>query len=224
MASKKRLIYLLIGIMVLLLLGLEFFVPGLVASTLEGYLREEADSVESLTIKIDSFPAVKMLTGRIDEVDIEAEGLMIDNLYLNNLVLGYQDILLKQGGFTGSNTRLEIVIMEESLNNYIRAKYPDLEAFQLEITPENVLLKGNINIFEMIFNIQLSGNFIINDQKDIYFIPDNFQIEDLNIPVNLLKSYIEGLDFSFNLKDLNIPLDINEIKLYSGYTILRGGE
>ena len=224
MARRKSFIYLIIALVIVFLLALEFFLPALMANILKDYLRKEADAIAYINVKLDSFPAIKMLRGKIDQADIEIKGLSINNLYLDKLDLQYRDVFMKEGGFTGRNTGLEAIITEEALNNYIQAKFPELEAFQLQIRPEQVALEGRISIFEMLLEVQLSGNFAVSDQREVYFIPDNFRVENINIPVNLLKAYIEGLDFSFNLEDLNIPLALDEIKLYSGYAILHGGE
>lgn len=224
MARRNSFIYLILALLILFILGLEFFLPALMANMLKDYLRKEADDIAYMNIKIRSFPAIKMLRGKIDRAYIEIEGLSIDNLYLDKLDLQYRDILLKEDGFTGLNTGLEAVITAEAINDYIQAKFPELEAFQFQIEPEQVALEGRISIFEMLLDVQLSGNLAVSDQREVYFIPDNFRVENINIPVNLLKAYIEGLDFSFDLEELNIPLALNEIKLYSGYAILHGGE
>lgn len=223
-ARRYRFLYLIIALMIVFLLSLEFFLPALLANMLEDYLRKEADSIVYLKIELASFPAVKLLRGKIDQAEIELEGLLLDELSLDKLDLHYKGVILKEDGFTGHNTWLEAIISEEALNNYIKAKFPELEAFQLELRPDQVYLAGKINFFEMVLELQLSGNFIVNDQREVYFIPANVRIENIDIPVNLLKAYIEGLDFSFNLEDLNIPLAIDEIKLNSGYLILLGGD
>lgn len=223
MLGRKKVLYFLISIVIIFFLLSELFLPGFAANMLRGVFNQEADSIDDLNINISSFPAFKILMGRIDSVEVEAEGLMIDNLYLNNINLAYRDIILEKGSFKGTNTYLETIITEESLNKYIVANYPELENFNLEISTTQVFLQGDIKFLEMFFNVQLSGNFVINDRKDIYFIPANFQIENLNIPLELLKTYIEGFDFYFNLKDLGVPVDVSEIKLNSGYIVISGG-
>ena len=221
----RKICYLWVFIFIILLgiLISQLFLPGFAADKLRSVFEQETDSIDKLDINIASFPALKILTGRIDHVFIESEGLMLDNLYLDSFNIRYRDILLQKNGFTGNNTYLEAVISEVAINNYIKSKYPELEDFHLKITGEQVLLEGSINFFEADINLKLSGNFVINDNQDIYFIPDNFQIENLRIPVDLLKNYIERLNFSLSLKELNIPLNISEINLISGYIIISGG-
>lgn len=214
------------AIVMLLLLALfisQLALPGYAAKKLRAVLEQETESIEQLNIDIATFPALKILTGRIDHVLMESVGLKINKLYLDTFNVSYRDIVLQSGGFIGINTKLEAVISEKAINEYIQDKYPDLEGFHLKIQQEQVLLQGAINFFETKFQLQLSGNFIINDKQQIYFVPNDFQIENIKIPVELLKSYIENINFSFDLEELDIPLDIREIKLKTGSLIISGG-
>lgn len=224
MVNKKKVFYSLIGGILIIFILSEVFLPVLVADFLQNVFIKETDSIDSIKINIRSSPALKMLTGRIDYVEVEAEGLSINNLYLNKMNLSYQDILLKRDGFTGVNTLLEAIITEESLNKFIRTEYSNLRDFQLKIRPEKIVLQGSIEFLNMYFSVQLSGNLVLNDNKDIYFVPDSFQIENLNIPVDVLKTYIEGFDFSFNIKELDIPLSISSINTDFEYITISGGE
>lgn len=212
----------IIGITFLILIA-QLFLPQFAVNKLRNILEKETDSIDYLDVDITSFPALEILTGRIDHVVIASEGMKIDNLYLDTFNVSYRDIILKKGGFTGVNTDLEVVISEGSINDYVNSKYHDLKDFVIQITPDQVLLQGLISIFEADFQLKLSGNFVINDQQNIYFVPEDFQIEDIKVPVGLLKSYIEKLDFSFNLKELGVPMDISDINLISGFIKINGG-
>lgn len=224
MVNRKKVVYFLISIILIVFILSELFLSGLAADYLKKVFLSKADSIDSIKIELSSFPALKMLSGSIDQVEMEAEGLLVNNLYVNKMKLSYQDIKLKRNGFTGVNTLLEAIITEESLSNFIRTEYSDLKGFQLKIRPEKIILEGHIEFLNMLFNLQLSGNLVLNDKKDIYFVPVHFQIENLNIPVDVLKTYIEGFDFSFNIKELGIPLDISSVNINHEYIVISGGK
>ncbi len=220
---KGRLLGLIVIIVVTIIIISQLFLPPFAADKLRDVLEQETDSIDKLDINIASFPAIKILTGRVDHVFIKSEGVQFNNLYIDSFDVSYRDIILQKGSFYGINTYLEAVISENAIDDYISDTYPELQDFQLKITAEQVLLEGSISIFDASFNLMFSGNFVINDREDIYFVPDDFQLEDIKIPVSLLKSYIEKIDFSFNLEELGIPLDISEIQLMSGHIIITGG-
>jgi len=220
---KGRLLGLIVIIVVTIIIISQLFLPPFAADKLRDVLEQETDSIDKLDINIASFPAIKILTGRVDHVFIKSEGVQFNNLYIDSFDVSYRDIILQKGSFYGINTYLEAVISENAIDDYISDTYPELQDFQLKITAEQVLLEGSISIFDASFNLMFSGNFVINDREDIYFVPDDFQLEDIKIPVSLLKSYIEKIDFSFNLEELGIPLDISEIQLMSAYIIITGG-
>ncbi|MFP4661973.1 MAG: DUF2993 domain-containing protein [Halanaerobiales bacterium] len=223
MKIRGKVWVIIIFITFFLLIISQLFLPQIAVNRLRNVLEEETDSIDYLDISITSFPAMEILTGKIDYVFIESDGLMFDNLYLDTFNVSYRDIVFKKGSFTGVNTDLEVVISEQSINDYVNSRYSDLKDFDIQITSDQVFLQGLITIFEADFQLKLTGNFVINEQQDIYFVPSDFQIENIRIPVELLKSYIEKLDFSINLKELGIPLDISHINLMTGFIVINGG-
>lgn len=224
MSRKKRSLWLIIILIVILFLITEIFLPGLAEDRLKKILDKRADKIENLDIKVASFPALKILLGRIDHVSVNIEGLVVDELYINHMNINYHDLIFSKTGFSGINTRLEAMVTEKSLNDYIDSKYPDLENFNVTINPEQVLMEGAIKLFEARINLKLAGNFVINDKEEIYFVPADFQLENIKIPIDLLKRYLEGLNFSFDLKELEIPLSIDELRLGSGRMIITGND
>lgn len=224
MQNRKKFICILISVVLLIFILSEICLPALAAGFLKKLFYDKADSIDDIKVEIRTFPALKILSGKVDQLELETEGLLVNNLYVKEIRLSYQDIILKKNGFSGINTLLEAIITEEAINNYFRAEYGDLKDFQLKISPEKIILLGKIEFLSMFFNVQLSGNLVLNDNKDIYFVPVHFQIENLNIPVNVLKSYIEGFDFSFSIKELGIPLDISSIRVDHGFIVISGGK
>ena len=224
MRRKSRILWLIIIIVLSLILLAQIILPGLAENSLRDIFYDRTAKIEELIINVAAFPAFKILRGRLDYIDVNTKGIVIDDLYIDMMSVKYRDVVYGKTGFDGDNTALKAVITQEAINNYIVEQYPDLKNFSININPEQVLFQGYINFFEARINLTLTGNFIINDNDRIYFIPDDLKVEDIKIPVNLLKQYIEKLNFYFDLKELNIPLSIEEIRLSSGQIDIVGGE
>ncbi|MFW5981975.1 MAG: DUF2993 domain-containing protein [Halanaerobiaceae bacterium] len=220
---RKRSLWIILFVFLLLFLAIELFLPGIANRRLVNILHDETDGIEDLEINLSSFPAFKILFGRIDHVSIRSHGLLHDHLYLERFNLNYDDIVLYRDDFVGNNSYLEAIITEDALNEYLNKKYPEMGSFLLEINPEQILLEGELKIFDVQFAFQISGNLLVNNRNQIYFVPDDLRVEEVNIPLNLIKAYIEEYTFMIDLQTLDIPIDIDEIKIGSSYILITGG-
>ncbi|MCG8513913.1 MAG: DUF2993 domain-containing protein [Halanaerobiales bacterium] len=216
MRRKRGFFWNIVLVVLVMFLAAELFLPRLASRQLAEILRRETEQIESLKIAVSSFPAPEILLGRLDFVEIKAAGVIVEGLYLDSLSVEYRDIILRGHSFTGDNTFLEILVKEERLNQYIQTKYPELKDFKLVLLPGQVLLGGVINFLEATINLQLTGRLFITEQAEVEFIPENLQVEDVQIPVNLIRKYVNQPGFSFDLKELAIPLRIDRIEVSTG--------
>ena len=221
---RNRTLWILLIVFFLIFLGTEIYLPGIATRRLVDIFEQETEDIQQLDVNIASFPALKIFLGRVDHVSIRSQGLLFDDLYVERFNLNYRNIVLSKDSFEGVNTYFEALVTQDALNDYLKEKYPELGTFLLEINPEQILLQGEIKVLQASFNLQLSGNLLVNDKNQIYFVPDNFQVEDINIPVNFLKSYIEGLAFVIDLQTLDIPLNVDEIQIGPEYILITGEE
>src|SRR5690554_867201 len=149
---RKRWLFLILIFFFLLFLGIELYLPSIANRTIENIFEEETDEIEDLEINVSSFPALKILLGRVDHASIRAQGLTHDHLYLEQFNLNYSNIVLNKNGFHGINTYLEAMVTEEALNKYLKEKYPEMGNFSVQINPEQILLQGELNIFDIGIN------------------------------------------------------------------------
>lgn len=223
MRQRKGHLWNLVLLFLIIMLFSELFLPGIAERKLTAILQKETDGIEDIEIKLATFPSLKVIIGQINYAELMATGVVIENLRLEHLDLKYRDVKLKSGSFTGENTTLDIIIIESDINQYIKDRYPELADFKIKLLPEQAILNGSINFFDTGIKIQLSGELDITEEKKIVFIPINFQIEEVNIPVNLVKRYINDLGFSFDLKNLTIPLNMKKIDIREGQIRVLGG-
>lgn len=213
---KKALFWNIILVLLLFILGAELLLPRLARQKFREILVRESDSIEELAISASAFPAFKILLGRLDYVEIKAAEVVVDGLSLKSLLLKYQDVRLRDQSFSGDNTILQILLEEEGLNRYIKARYPELKDFTIGLLPGQVVLGGAVTFLEATIRLQLAGRLFITEQAEIEFVPENLQVEDVKIPLNLIQKYVNKLGFSFDLKELEIPLTIDQIEVSAG--------
>jgi hypothetical protein len=71
--------------------------------------------------------------------------------------------------------------------------------------------------------LQLSGSFKLVKTNQIVFEPGQFSVEEVNIPVSLLKKFVKDMGFTLNLDKYNIPLIVEKIRVSSDKLVLEGG-
>ncbi len=224
MRRRRSFLINFILLVLLLVLGGELLLPGLAEKRFRSAFLKETDSIENLEVKISSFPSLKILSNRFDYVKIDARGIRVEEIYLDHLSGEFENVELKEGIITGKNTDLEILISEDAINNYIQSSYPSLEGFQLELDPGRVYLKGYIKIFEARIAVQLAGSMVINGVNKLFFIPEELQVEEINISTSIFQELIEEKGFSFDLNSLGLPIEIEDIKVTGDEIRLAGGK
>jgi len=216
MRRKRNNLWFFILLVLIILVSMEFYLPRLVEREIREIFQRETESIENLEIQVSSFPSLEILLKRVDRIIIEARGLSFNGLYLEDFAVEYQDIRLHDDYFTGNNTALNILITEDALNNYIKTNYPELGDFKIELNPDQVFLSGIINFFEARLQIQLAGSFTVTENNEVFFIPENFRVEKINIPGEIIRDFLQDKAFSFDLNELNLPINITQIELSSG--------
>jgi uncharacterized protein YpmS len=216
MRRKRNILWYFILLVLIILVSMEFYLPRLVEREIREIFQRETESIENLEIQVSSFPSLEILLKRVDRIIIEARGLSFNGLYLEDFAVEYQDIRLHDDYFTGNNTALNILITEDALNNYIKTNYPELGDFKIELNPDQVFLSGIINFFEARLQIQLAGSFTVTENNEVFFIPENFRVEKINIPGEIIRDFLQDKAFSFDLNELNLPINITQIELSSG--------
>lgn len=216
MRRKRNNLWFFILLVLIILVSMEFYLPRLVEREIREIFQRETESIENLEIQVSSFPSLEILFKRVDRIIINARGLSFNGLYLEDFAVEYQDIRLHDDYFTGNNTALNILITEDALNNYIKTNYPELGDFKIELNPDQVFLSGIINFFEARLQIQLAGSFTVTENNEVFFIPENFRVEKINIPGEIIRDFLQDKAFSFDLNELNLPINITQIELSSG--------
>lgn len=216
MRRRRGYLWYLILLVLIIILGLELYLPRMAERRIGEIFRAGTDRIERLDIQVSSFPALEILLGRLDRVAVESRGLEFKGLYLDAFAVKYRNIKLKEGFFEGENIALDILITEEALNNYLRVNYPELDSFKIELIPDQVYLSGVLKFFEARLKLQLAGELVITEGNKISFIPQNFLFEDISISAGLIRDFMKDKGFSFDLDELDVPLNIDEIKIGRG--------
>ncbi|MCK8828117.1 DUF2993 domain-containing protein [Natroniella acetigena] len=227
----KKLIKPAVILLLLLLVGSQLILPRIFSTRLESSLSQELDDYEQLDVTISSFPAIKLLAGRVDQLEIKANGLVSEQLTLERLEGSYSDLKLVKGQdeqwqvSQGENTELEIELTDQDLNHYLatRPELDILDAFRIDLTSDQMVMVGKLSFFNTELSLQLTGKFSVYDHQTLIFNSDKLAVDRVVISTDVIEQLKDKLGFKISLANFPLPLELTEVKVEEGSLQLLGG-
>ncbi len=206
-------------IFVLLIIVAQFFLPGTVATAMEKALHEQWQ-LQEVQVKVHAFPAVKILTGKVDKAEIFISetvfGMVpINDLYMELLEININVISVLQKDFNYEMQRagtVEFKITEEGLNKYLQENpIGGLNNVSVELNEDLSKVKSQITILGTKVDFTLLGRFALKDEN-LVFVPEDFKVDEHSLG-ELFKDRIEtGTNLAFNLGTLPYDTKLNRLE------------
>lgn len=226
----KRLLVLFFLVLALLFGASQILLPALATNYIEDAVKK-ALRTEAVTTSAGTFPALMMLAGHLDRVDIEAKDAVLGDLTAASLSLHGEgvklpDDLIAEGHFAIEGAdRLELVgvVTEENLARFLKKAVAkavgELDGdVSVRITPERVSADGKLKVFGIGADVAIEGAFFIH-QNEIWFRLRELKVKGLlgrrNIGANITHE-IPIYDFS----KLNMPVELDDVRLEAGRAVL----
>ncbi|MBM7624156.1 DUF2993 domain-containing protein [Sporohalobacter salinus] len=220
----------LIGFIVILLLISQLVLPVYFSQQLEKSLSKKLESSQSLKVEVSSFPALLMLTGRFQRVDLKGKELVVDRLRVAELEAKFSNIKLKStpdkekgSRFVGDNKRLKLTFTEEDLENYLADRLSSLQNIILNLGPKQTTLSGDFDLFGNRIKLKLGGKFKLETNQKLSFIPQDLMVAELRIPREIIKELMSEINLTLDLTKLPVPLQADKIKIKQDKLMILGG-
>ncbi len=199
---------------------MQLWLPRTISRSLTEALDKELDYSEEISVKVRSFPSIKLSFGFVDRLEIRGEGVLIDDLPIRVIEGEFEGLRLKRVQeewevVRGENTYLNIEFFEDELNDYLRDK-EELDIFDnlhINLLSNKVMMVGNIRLFNASVNLQIEGRFLVGEEESIIYKVDNLAVQNIVIPSALIEQLKDQLQFEIDLSDLPFPLKIRNVKM-----------
>lgn len=202
----------------------QFYMPQVAEDQIGKGLIAHTDQVEGLKIEVSSFPAWEIFfEKRIDLLKIKAKWLEVDGLKLESFYGKYQDVSYKDRVISGQNTDLNFYITEQSLNRYLKKHYPSLSSFKVDFSSDDVNLTGSVRLLGSEIPLNLTGSFSLTDINNIVYIPGEFKVDKIEIPLSLIREITGDMSFTIDLNQLEIPIKVEKLELKEDRIEIKGG-
>ncbi len=185
------------------------FLPGFISYILQSHLQNDVKA-HNINGDIQTHPSFMIATGEIDEIYYTADSAIIGNTEVhdlsltgNNLNIDIPDLI--QNKFTinkADNISLSCSIDSKSLEALLSKSVSRLHNANVEITPEDIVVKADIPLLKDNALATMKGNLYTKDGS-VYLKIDEFDVEN-----NLLGKISLNSDMNVCLIDKNkLPLE-----------------
>ncbi len=229
---KSRKLFWSVLIILVLVILMELLLPIYFSQRTEAFFLQALDSAGEFDLRVNSFPSLFLLKGRVDRAQVEGSKLVINGLELESWQGEYANLQLPplwQWGepleeIEGQNTFLEVVLKEEDLNNYLEEVFPGLMSFNLSLLPDQVLMTGILEAYGFELEVEMEGTFQLVNHHRIDFVPLSLSFQKMQLPEAIVDYIMEELDFYLDLERLPLPVYLTEVELEQGRLLIYGGE
>jgi len=138
---------------------------------------KNATQASAATVSLQTMPAVLMLLGQLDTVDMKAENAMLGQVRVQELTLKGRNVGVdlsnldaKDGSAVRRADSLELtgVITADNLADLLKRKVDKVQDIQVTITPQAVTATGKVKIAGRQADIHLEG-VLFDDDGSVYF-------------------------------------------------------
>ena len=228
----RRVLILSVALFIALALVVELLLPAVVARGVAAGLDKIIGPGETVSVQLKSYPALKMLTGRVDQVTVEttnvqAAGLVIDQLTatIDQVSVNLRTLLTKRQiqSTKSSSLDVKLTISEQNLKQYVLANVKGVKEPRLTIEPGKVTAGGYLTFNGKDYFVIGDGRFVIKDGRKIGLELTGLKVDDQAIPAGLIGKVMEilgGTDLFIDMTKFPIPLEAKEVQMNKGSLVI----
>ena len=203
----------------------QIFLPFIAEKTIASRL-SVALKTEEVTAKVSGVPALLLLFGHIGHVELTAENAMLGEVRAAHVTLVGDGVdlpidRLTQGDFAvrrADHLRIDARVTADDLADLLRRKVDKAQNVTVEITPELVLMNGQVKIFGQTADIHIEGK-VLEENNSIWFRMTRLDIKNALLGRAVTGNFfgdIELVDF----ERLHLPVVLDTVQQGTGEVLL----
>jgi len=221
-------------LVVVLIFGLvlpQVVLPVYIAGQLEGSLAAALGVKENVNVRLSTWPALRLLWGRFDRLQINAHRFVIDGLQVETLTINGRHLRVNPRTFVageqihvleGDRLHIDMVLTEPDLNSYVQRQLGGDGIFTVRLLEDTIRLCGRTRIFDENVEVNLDGRFEVVGSNQLAFVPTALSVQDAQVPEVLLELLADEWIFTLKLDDLPVAVDIEDIRIEDGNLHISG--
>ena len=214
-----------VGILLFLLVALQFALPFLAEKTLESKIGQALRATE-VKADVSALPAPLLLFGHMDRVDISARDALLGEVRVAKLHLTGRDVDLpldavSKGQFVirdAKELRIDGTMTADNLADLLQRQVERLEKVTVTIEPGLAVAEGQAKLAGQTADIHVEGQ-VLEDDNRVYFRMTKLILKNSLLGRAVIGNFfgdVEILDF----RRLNLPVELDTVEMQSGQVVL----
>ncbi len=204
----------------------QFFLLPIVEKTAETRCKD-ATQASSVKASFQTMPAVLLLLGQLDTVDMKAENAMLGQVRVQELTLKGKNVGVdpfqldaKDGSAVRRSDSLELtgVITADNLADLLKRKVDKVEDITVTITPQSVTADGKVKIAGRQADIHLEG-VVFDDDGSVYFRMTKLDIRNALFGKAVIGNFFGDI-LLINLHTLPFSAELDRVVQKDGEVVL----
>jgi hypothetical protein len=213
-------------ILIILIVFSQAILPPLAEKTLQTRVTN-AMQAKSVDVSVATSPAILLLLGQADRVNIKAQEAYLGQVRVKELSLDGKNIGFDLGSLDaqdGSAVRradkleLRAVITEDSLAELIKKKIDKIENVEVKITPEAILVSGQAKIMGRMADIHVEGQ-VLEENSSIYFRMSKLSIKNAILGKAVIGNFFGDILLT-NLHAMPFKAELDDVVQKDGEVII----
>lgn len=203
----------------------EAVLPSLIEQRVERAVASGFTGVESVEAQIRAFPAVRMLFGRFDRLNVsirraQLAGLSVDSIEVRSV--GAQVPLSdfapgsKRWARALGDAELVVSVLDADINDYLKTRDDALRMFSVSFHEGVAHLNGTISFAGLNVSVSSQGRLVIEDNARLVYVVDKLNVERSQLPAFLLDAFEGKIELGVDLSALPFGTILEGIRVGAG--------
>ncbi|MBO8142320.1 MAG: DUF2993 domain-containing protein [Firmicutes bacterium] len=217
-----------LAVALIVALGSELVVPPVLESRLAESLRPAAGG--AVRVDLHSFPALRMLAGSIDRMDIVATDVWAGGLAVRKLHLSASDLTVDVDRLLAGepwrpppgDVRVEAIIDDEALSRFVKSQVAVADDVTVEIDEAGARFALRGTVLGRSLEVSIRGRFVAEGGPRVGFTPEEVAVGGQALPPALAEALGQAYPVTVDLPGEPLPVIVEAIDHRPGRLVVKG--
>ena len=205
---------------VVLLAGTQALVPPFLAARVAESLETSLGGVP-VQVRLDTFPALRLLTGHVDRLTVDVADMVVDGLAVESLRLEAVDVRMDVPGVlrgeawrpqADDNVTVQAVVQEAAVARLVRERLPVGVDVDVRLTTDGVELFGRTQLLGMSVDLTVRGRVAPDETgTQLVFVPEEIVVGGQALADWIAAGLRQTYTASVDLDASPVPLVVEEV-------------
>jgi len=209
----------------------EAALPSLIEQRVERAVASGFAGVGSVEARVRAFPAVRMLFGHFDRLNVNIRRAQLAGLNVDSIDVRSMGARLPLSDFAPGSRRwaralgdaeLVVSVLDADINDYLKTRDDALRMFSVSFNEGVARLDGTVSFAGLNVRVSSQGRLVIEDNARLIYVVDKLSVERSELPEFLLDALEGKIELGVDLSTLPFGTVLEGIRVSAGVARVYG--